>query len=142
VARSRTYRYRIFTRQAASPFELGRALHWRHALDRGALDECAAALLGTHDFTAFTPTQTDHVHFRRHVFRAEWTRPDEHVLELWLEADSFMRRMVRILVGTMLTVGGERLELERFRQLLLGAPRIDAGDTAAACGLYLEHVSY
>jgi len=141
-ARSRTYRYRILTRQVASPFERGRALHWRHALDRATLDECAAALMGPHDFTAFTPTQTEHVHFRRHVFRAEWTRADEQVLELWLEADSFMRRMVRILVGTMLAVGGGRMELEHFRELLLGAPRTDAGDTAAACGLYLEHVRY
>lgn len=141
-ARSRTYRYRILTRQVASPLERGRALHWRHALDRAALAECAAATVGTHDFTAFTPTQTGHVHFRRNVLRAEWIEAEEHVLELWVEADAFMRRMVRILVGTMLAVGGGRMELERFRELLLGAPRTEAGDTAAACGLYLEHVSY
>ncbi len=64
-ARSRTYRYRVLARQQRSPFERGRALHWGGPLDRAALDACAAALRGTHDFTAFTPTQTDHVHFER-----------------------------------------------------------------------------
>ncbi len=141
-ARSRTYRYRILTRRVASPFERGRSLHWRHPIDRAALDECAEALLGTHDFTAFTPTNTEHVRFLRNVLRSEWIDSEEHVLELWLEADAFMRRMVRILVGTMLAVAGGRFEAERFRELLLGAPRAEAGDTAAACGLYLERVSY
>ncbi len=58
-ALSRVYRYRLHTRVAASPFERGRALHWPHRLDRDLLHSCAAAIAGTHDFTAFTPTQTD-----------------------------------------------------------------------------------
>ena len=69
-ARSRTYRYRLHTRTARSPFEQGRALWWPRPLDREALDACAAALSGTHDFTAFTPTETDHVRFERDVFSA------------------------------------------------------------------------
>ena len=64
-ARSRTYRYRVLARQSPSPFEQGRALWWPHRIDREALEACAEALQGTHDFTAFTPTQTDHVHFDR-----------------------------------------------------------------------------
>ena len=71
-ARSRSYLYRVETRPAASPFERGRALWWPHRVDRDALDACAAALVGTHDFTAFTPTQTDHVRFERDVFAASW----------------------------------------------------------------------
>ena len=59
-ALSRTYRYRLFTRRVASPFEAGRALHWPHHLDRRVLDGCAAALVGRHDFTAFTPSQGGH----------------------------------------------------------------------------------
>src|SRR5204862_267938 len=55
-ARSRTYCYRILARPTPSPFEAGRALWWPHPLDVPALEGCAAALLGTHDFTAFTPT--------------------------------------------------------------------------------------
>ena len=101
-ARSRTYRYRVHTRGAPSPFERNRALWWPRPLDREALDACAASLAGTHDFTAFTPTETDHVRFERDVLRAEWVDEPGDVLAFWIEADTFMRHMVRILVGTML----------------------------------------
>jgi tRNA pseudouridine38-40 synthase len=141
-ALSRTYRYRMFTRAVPSPFERGRALHWRHPLDRAALDRCASALAGTHDFTAFTPTQTDHVLFRRRVLRAEWRDAPPDVLEFWIEADAFMRHMVRTLIGTMLEVGGGRRSEQDFLRLLAGRPRRESGDTAPPHGLYLESVSY
>jgi tRNA pseudouridine38-40 synthase len=141
-ALSRTYRYRIHTRAVTSPFERGRALHWPHRIDRGALDRCAAAATGSHDFTAFTPTQTDHVLFTRTVLGAEWRDPGPDVLELWIEAETFMRHMVRALVGTMLEVAGGRRSEEDFRTLLEGRAREDAGDTAPAHGLYLESVRY
>src|SRR6185295_8654426 len=66
-ATSRTYCYRVLARRAPSAFEHRRALHWPYALDRDSLQACAAALAGRHDFTAFTPTETDHVHFLRVV---------------------------------------------------------------------------
>jgi tRNA pseudouridine38-40 synthase len=137
-ARSRTYRYRIYTRRAPSPFEQRRALWWPRPLDREALDRCAAALAGTHDFTAFTPSETDHVRFERDVLRAEWVDGPGDVLAFWIEADTFMRHMVRVLVGTML----EGVEPERFAELLQGRPRSEAGATAPAHGLYLESVTY
>ena len=137
-ARSRTYRYRVHTRSAPSPFERGRALWWPRPIDREALDGCAAALVGTHDFTAFTPTETDHVRFERDVFRAEWVDEPGDVLAFWIEADTFMRHMVRILVGTML----EGFQPAHFAALLEGRPRSDAGATAPAHGLYLESVAY
>jgi tRNA pseudouridine38-40 synthase len=141
-ALSRTYRYRILTRAVASPFERGRALHWPHPLDRAALERCAAAATGTHDFTAFTPTQTDHVLFTRTVLGAEWRDASDHVLEFWIEAETFMRHMVRTLVGTMLDVAGGRLSEDAFATLLAGSPREHAGETAPAHGLYLESVRY
>lgn len=141
-ALSRTYRYRVFTRRTASPFERGRALHWPRRLDRGALEACAAALIGTHDFTAFTPTETDHVRFERDVFRAEWLDEEEDVTAFWIEADTFMRHMVRTLVGSMLAVARGRFDVAWFEALLAGAHRREAADTAAPHGLYLESVRY
>jgi tRNA pseudouridine38-40 synthase len=137
-ARSRTYRYRVLTRRAPSPFERGRALWWPRPLDRKALDACAAALLGTHDFTAFTPADTDHVRFERRVLRAEWLEEPDEVLAFWIEADTFMRHMVRILVGTML----DGVRPERLERLLDRGVRSEAGATAPAHGLYLESVRY
>ncbi len=138
---SRTYCYRLLHRRARSVWLAGRA--WWHGwdLDRDALHACAAALAGTHDFTAFTPTETYHTRFEREVLSAQW-REDGDVLEFWITADTFMRHMNRILVGTMLDVATGRRSLEEFEALLRGRPRADAGATAPPHGLALASVAY
>jgi tRNA pseudouridine38-40 synthase len=141
-ARSRSYCYRVLARSTPSPFERGRSLWWPQPLDREALDACAAALPGTHDFTAFTPTETDHVRFERDVLAAEWVQESEAVLAFWVEADSFMRNMVRALVGTMLEVATGKRAPGEFAGLLAGASRERGGETAPAHGLYLASVRF
>jgi tRNA pseudouridine38-40 synthase len=140
-ASSRSYLYRVLARRMPSPLERGRALWCSYELDRDALDACATALLGSHDFTAFTPTQTDHVRFERDIHAASWTQKGD-ILSFRISADAFMRNMVRVLVGTQLEAASARRTSDSFTKLLTGAPRSEAGDTAPPHGLYLESVSY
>lgn len=143
-ATSRAYAYRVLARPTRSALLAGRALHEPRPLELSALRACAAALPGRHDFTAFTPTETEHSFFQRTVLGAEWRVSGESGdrLEFRIEADAFMRHMNRVLVGTMLEVAAGRRTPEAFAALLDGAPRSAAGVTAPPHGLYLLGAGY
>ncbi len=134
-ARSRTYRYRLFTRATSSPFEARRSWWLPRPLDEDALAAAAAGLAGEHDFRAFTPTQTQHDVLVRVVERAEWIRRDDYV-DFEITANSYLRHMVRSLVGTMVEAPAA------IPELLDGRTRSAAGKTAPPWGLYLVAVSY
>ncbi len=150
---SRAYCYQVLARAGRPALARDGILHWSYPVDFELLRRCASLLVGTRNFTAFTPADTYHVRFERDVHAAFWlrgaargvageVRGEAEVLQFWIEADTFMRHMNRALVGTMLAVARGAIPLERFAALLDGRPRAEGGPTAPAHGLYFAGAGY
>jgi tRNA pseudouridine38-40 synthase len=135
------YVYRILARGSPSPLRRRFVWHLRQRLDLGAMQAAAAGLLGSHDFAAFrgVPGGAPAEDTERTLDRLEWLR-DEDELVLVTEARSFLRHMVRNLVGTLVDVGAGRLAAASIPAILASRDRSRAGPTAPPHGLCLDRV--
>ncbi|MHB1390379.1 MAG: tRNA pseudouridine(38-40) synthase TruA [Thermoleophilia bacterium] len=138
---ARSYSYSVLNRGWPSAFRHPYVYYYAKELDLDRLRQAAALVLGPHDFTAFTPTETEHNYFQRDINISEWRRVDD-LLVYRIQASSFLRNMVRVLTGTMLEIGRGYRPLADLEALLAGAGRPDAGVTAPPGGLCLEKVIY
>ncbi len=136
-ATGRTYEYRIRNAPVRAPLERLYELWLPEPLDVDAMRDASGRLLGRHDFAAFAAG----VSGERTVRRAVWERADA-VLRFEIEADAFLRGMVRGIVGTLLWVGRGKIDPGRFAEILGSGDRAKAGPSAAARGLCLKRVEY
>jgi len=138
-ALSRTYEYRIT--QQKNPFLTQLAYQYTHNLDILLMNEAANALFDYIDFTSFSKLHTDVKTNNCKIMRAEWTKNGD-MLVFTIQADRFLRNMVRAIVGTLLEVGKGNISVEQFRDIIEQKNRCSAGTSAPAHGLYLVGIEY
>lgn len=137
---ARRYNYRVVT--AKSPFARRYACRVQPDVDFAAMNEAAALLLQYTDFTSFSKLHTDVKTNNCRIVQAQWRRLDENHWVFEIEADRFLRNMVRAIVGTLLMVGRGKMTLDGFRRVIEQKERCAAGDSAAAEALFLAEVKY
>ncbi|MGC9348581.1 MAG: tRNA pseudouridine(38-40) synthase TruA [Anaerolineae bacterium] len=136
----RWYRYTIYQSAVSHPMFTRYSLRVGRSLEIDAMSEATRSLIGRHDFLAFgSPPQGDNS--VRNVVRAIWTS-EEPWLYFDIEADAFLYRMVRMLVGTLLRVGYGAITPEAFEEILTSRARERAGPAVVAKGLCLKSVFY
>jgi tRNA pseudouridine38-40 synthase len=141
-AKSKIYHYKILNRSI--PAAIGRQYSWfiRQALNQDAMRAAISCIVGLHDFKAFEATGSPRQRTTRHVLSAGLSEKKEGLLIFHIEADGFLRCMVRNIVGTLVEVGREKLTVADFKQVLDYKDRSQAGATAPAHGLTLIQVNY
>jgi tRNA pseudouridine38-40 synthase len=139
-ARSRRYRYTLYNAPVRWPLARRYSLHVASPLDVAAMQRAAQFLVGEHDFAAFGRSPQGEITVRR-VLMAEWGGSPPW-LTFDVEANAFLYRMVRSIVGTLLQVGRGKVSVEEFRAVLAACDRSRAGPTAPPHGLCLVEVSY
>lgn len=141
-SRSKVYEYRILNRDLRSAFHRGYAWHISQKLNLRKMKKVTQSLFGEHDFSSFrsvgSPTRTA----VRTVIRAEWKRGRDGLIRFEIEANGFLKQMVRAIVGTLVEVGKDRISVKEFRKILESKERRNAGPTAPAHGLFLKEVKY
>ena len=147
-AKSKIYLYRIDRDRAYNPFLHRFALQYYSPLDEELMNQAARLLLGEHDFIAFSATGTDVVTTRRTVTRVELSPEviepfsDSRILSFRIEANGFLRKMVRFIVGTILEIGSGKRPIADLQRALEMGDKSGVGIPAAAKGLFLEKVFY
>lgn len=139
-ALSRRYCYYVST--AKSPFSRRYAYRLTGCVDFEAMNRAAALLPEYTDFTSFSKLHTDVKTNNCRIVQAQWRRLDENHWVFEIEADRFLRNMVRAIVGTLLMVGRGKMTLDGFRRVIEQKERCAAGDSAAAEALFLAEVKY
>lgn len=135
----RTYRYYIHTLK--NPFKHAYSTYFPSELNVGKMNEAARELIGTHDFTTFSKTNTDVKTHMCEVFHAHWESTENgYVFEY--TANRFLRNMVRATVGTLLEVGVGKMTPEEFKNIFHSLDRSKCAGSAPAQGLYLSNVEY
>jgi len=137
---SRRYRYTIYQAPVRSPLARRTSLHCKTPLDLDMIKAATASIIGEHDFAAFGRPTKGEVTVRR-VIEASWTAALPWVF-FEIEANAFLYRMVRSIVGTLLQVGQGKISPEQVLEILASRDRGRAGKTAPAHGLCLIRVSY
>ncbi len=139
-ARRRKYQYLINNQQDPSPLWRRTSWHRPWPLDEAAMNRASALLVGVHDFATFGQPPAGE-NSARQVFQADWQR-DGHLLNFIIEANAFLYRMVRSLVGTLYLVGEGKWSVDEFAEVFTAADRSLAGPTAPPQGVCLLAVSY
>jgi tRNA pseudouridine38-40 synthase len=141
-ATAKTYTYRILNQMNRSPLHRHHAWWISQPLELAAMEKAAAALLGSHDFTAFRASGSDNQNPVREILAAAWRAGEGGWLNFSITATGFLRGMVRSLVGTMVEVGRGKAPPSRLAELLVSRARHLVGPTAPPQGLYLVGVRY
>lgn len=136
----RRYVYRLWVHPQRHALWNERALHIHHALDLSAMNAAALQLIGTHNFAAFATKEDRHT--IRELRHLEVVQQDSSLWEIHVWGESFLRHMVRGLVGTLLLVGRGRLPVEQVSSILQSEERAKAGANVAASGLYFASARY
>jgi tRNA pseudouridine38-40 synthase len=140
-AQGKRYEYRIWNAPIRSAFQDRYAWWIPSVLDENAMREASIILVGCHDFSSFRSSNCDGKHPIREVETCGWRR-EGPLLIFWIEANAFLRYMVRTMVGTLVEVGMGKRAADSMAKILLARDRTKAGITAPARGLFLTHVSY